>query len=50
MESEHTLPLDINALRERATREIAKKEAAGLLNQPLFTQDKRAKHKTKPRK
>ncbi|XP_067928737.1 coiled-coil domain-containing protein 63-like [Watersipora subatra] len=36
-------PLDVSQLREKAMARIAKQEAAGLLNQSVYTQDKRAK-------
>lgn len=42
-----TVPLEINLLREKAAKSIAKKEAAGLLSSPLFGQDKR---RIKPKK
>lgn len=40
-------PMDIHQLREEAMKKIAKKEAAGLLNQPLFGQDKKGKPRPK---
>ena len=46
---ESSIPMDIDQLRERAMKKIARKEAAGLLNQPLFVQDKRGKPKARTR-
>ena len=42
---EYSGPLDVAQLRDRAMKKIAKQEAAGLLNQSVFLQDKRGKAK-----
>lgn len=34
-------PIDIEVLRDMATKRITKKEAVGLFSQPLFSDDKR---------
>lgn len=44
---EITMPLDVSQLRDNASKKIAKKEAAGLLNSSLFVQEKRVKSKGK---